>query len=61
LDNGIDHGRPADTLLLKEDISVIEDLMGLGQLLEGGFTFFVVPVKVSGTASFRVTTFALME
>jgi hypothetical protein len=34
LDNGIGHGRSADTLLF-----IVEDLIALGQLLERGFTF----------------------
>jgi kynurenine formamidase len=42
-------------------VFIVEDLIALGQLLERGFTFFAVPVKVSGKAFFPVTAFSSME
>jgi kynurenine formamidase len=61
LDNAVDHRRPAHTLLLKDDILIVENLTGLGQLLEREFTLFAVPVKVRGAASFPVRAFAFMD
>jgi len=61
VDNAADHRRPAHTLLLKDDILIVENLTGLGQLLEREFTFFAIPVKVRGAASFPVRAFTFME
>lgn len=61
LEYAADHGRPAHTILLKDDIVIVENLTGVAQLREREFIFFAILAKVRGTASFPVRAFAFME
>jgi kynurenine formamidase len=53
--------RPAHTLLLRAGILIVENLTGLGELIERTFTFVAVPVKVAGAAAFPVRAFAMLK
>ena len=53
--------RPAHSILLGHNIPVLEHLCGLGDLPEGGFKFFAVPVKVRNFGTFPVRAFALVS
>lgn len=48
------------TTLLGADIPIAEHLCGLGQLPDGGFRFFAVPLKVKGLGTFPVRAFAVV-
>ena len=49
--------RPAHTLLLKNEILIVENLANLGKLLGKRFRFFAVPLKIRA-AAFPVRAFA---
>lgn len=51
--------RPVHSALLAAGIPVVEHLCNLDQLGEGPFSFFAVPVKVRGMATFPVRAFAI--
>ena len=61
IDDAADGARPAHTLLLGAGIPIVEHLCGLGELPDGGFRFFAVPVKVRGMGSFPVRAFAIAD
>lgn len=61
LDNTETGDRPAHSILLGHNIPVLEHLCGLGDLPEGGFKFFAVPVKVRNFGTFPVRAFALVS
>ena len=61
LDNTETGDRPAHSILLGHNIPVLEHLCGLGNLPEGGFKFFAVPVKVRNFGTFPVRAFALVS
>jgi len=61
IDDAADGARPAHTLLLGAGIPIVEHLCGLGELPDGGFRFFAVPVKVRGMGSFPVRAFAITD
>ncbi|PZU86324.1 MAG: cyclase [Chelatococcus sp.] len=50
--------RPAHTVLLGEDILIVENLRDLGRLPAAGFRFFAVPIKAVGAAAMTVRAFA---
>ncbi|MDA0567881.1 cyclase family protein [Streptomonospora sp. S1-112] len=52
--------RPAHSVLLAAGIPIVEHLCLLDRLPETGFTFFAVPVKVRGMATFPVRAFAMV-
>ncbi|MUL43364.1 cyclase family protein [Streptomonospora sp. PA3] len=53
--------RPVHSLLLAAGIPVVEHLCLLDRLPATGFTFFAVPVKIRGLATFPVRAFAVVE
>jgi arylformamidase len=53
--------RPVHSALLAAGIPVVEHLCNLDQLGDGPFTFFAVPVKVRGMATFPVRAFAITD
>jgi kynurenine formamidase len=58
--DSIDTGeRPVHTVLLGQDIPIVEHLRGLAALPERGTRFFAVPVKVAGFGTFPVRAFGL--
>ncbi|MEP6717575.1 MAG: cyclase family protein [bacterium] len=52
--------RPAHSILLANDIPIVEHLCGLGELPDGGFRFFAVPVKVKNFGTFPVRAFGIV-
>jgi kynurenine formamidase len=60
IDDTRDGGRPVHTLLLGEEISIVEHLTGLDALPRTGATFTAVPVKVAGLSTFPVRAFATL-
>jgi len=52
--------RPVHTVLLGNDIPIVEHLCGLGSLPATGSRFFAVPVKVRAFGTFPVRAFALV-
>ncbi len=61
IDSTADGGRPVHTLLLQADIPIVEHMCNLETLPEKGFSFFAVPTKVKGFASFPVRAFAILQ
>lgn len=58
IDNPQDAYRPVHTLLLKNNILIVENLCNLGKLIDDEFKFFACPLKVKGAAAFPVRAFA---
>lgn len=52
--------RPAHSILLANDIPIVEHLCGLGDLPDSGFRFFAVPVKVINFGTFPVRAFGIV-
>ncbi len=52
--------RPAHSILLANDIPIVEHLCGLGDLPDRGFRFFAVPVKVKNFGTFPVRAFGIV-
>ncbi|HEY1283168.1 MAG TPA: cyclase family protein [Steroidobacteraceae bacterium] len=52
------NSRPAHTILLREEILIVEHLRGLEQLPDRSFTFSAVPPKMKGVGTFAVRAFA---
>ncbi len=50
--------RPAHSVLLREEILIVEHLRGLEQLPDRAFTFSAVPPKFKGVGTFPVRAFA---
>ncbi len=61
IDDTADGYRPAHSILLGEDIPIVEHLCNLGQVPITGFKFFAVPIKVLNFSTFPVRAFALLE
>ncbi len=59
IDDTEDGRRPVHTILLRNEIPVVEHLAHLEALPERGFRFFAVPAKIRGLDSFPVRAFAL--
>jgi arylformamidase len=57
-DSRSDLSRPAHTVLLGQDILIVENLRDLGRLPGTGFRFFSVPVKAVGAAAMTIRAFA---
>ena len=55
-----DGSRPAHSVLLAQNISVVEHLRGLSDLPSSGFKFFAVPVKIRKFGTFPVRAFGLV-
>ena len=53
--------RPAHSILLAHNISIVEHLCGLQDLPDDNFKFFAVPVKVRNFGTFPVRAFGLVE
>lgn len=60
IDSILDGKRPAHSILLGQDIPIVEHLCGLGDLPDSGFKFFAVPVKVHKFGTFPVRAFAIV-
>lgn len=58
IDDTNDRKRPVHTLLLGNDIPIVEHMTGLSQLPTEGFEFFAVPPKVRAFGTFPVRAFA---
>ena len=58
LDDTRTNKRPAHSILLKEDILIIEHLCNLQHLKGEYFTFSAIPPKIEGVGSFPVRAFA---
>lgn len=52
--------RPVHSILLRQNIPVVEHLCGLKELPDQGFRFFAVPVKVKAFGTFPVRAFGLV-
>jgi kynurenine formamidase len=61
IDDTADGTRPVHTVLLGQDIPVVEHLCSLERLPDRGFKFFAVPVKVRTLGTFPVRAFGLIE
>jgi arylformamidase len=53
--------RPAHSILLAQNIPIVEHLCGLNELPDNNFKFFAVPVKVRNFGTFPVRAFGLVE
>jgi kynurenine formamidase len=60
IDDTQDGSRPAHSILLGEDIPIVEHLCRLGSLPDDGFRFFAVPVKIKGFGTFPVRAFGIV-
>ncbi len=61
IDDTSDPTRPVHTILLRNDIPIVEHMCNLGQLPRRGFKFFAVPVKVRAFGTFPVRAFGIIE
>lgn len=61
IDDMNDKRRPVHTVLLQNEIPVVEHLTNLSQLPATGFQFFAIPVKVKAFGTFPVRAFALTQ
>ncbi len=53
--------RPAHSILLANNIPIVEHLCGLGDLPDNRFRFFAVPVKVKNFGTFPVRAFGIVS
>ena len=60
IDDVLDLRRPVHSILLKQEIPIVEHMTNLAALPEKDFAFFAVPVKVRGFGTFPVRAFALL-
>jgi kynurenine formamidase len=60
IDNVQDLKRPVHTLLLGNEIAIVEHMTNLSALPGDDFRFFAVPVKVKGFGTFPVRAFAAL-
>jgi len=58
IDDTADGTRPAHSILLGAEIPIVEHLCNLQELPESGFTFYAVPVKITGIGTFPIRAFA---
>jgi arylformamidase len=61
IDDVQDLRRPVHSILLKQEIPIVEHMTNLTALPQGEFRFFAVPVKVKGFGTFPVRAFALLD
>src|SRR5215471_1258845 len=59
IDDTADLRRPVHTILLGNEIPIVEHMTGLDKLPPGGFVFYAVPPKVRAFGTFPVRAFAL--
>jgi arylformamidase len=60
IDDVQDLRRPVHSILLKNEIPIVEHMTNLAALPRGHFKFFAVPVKVKGLGTFPVRAFAIV-
>ncbi len=60
VDSLADLRRPAHTILLGAGVPLVEHLTGLGALPRVGWTFYAVPPRIQGMATFPVRAFAVI-
>src|ERR1039457_4511398 len=60
IDDVQDLRRPVHSILLKQEIPIVEHMTNLAALPAADFTFFAVPVKVKGFGTFPVRAFAMV-
>ena len=60
IDDVQDLRRPVHSILLKQEIPIVEHMTNLAALPPAGFTFFAVPVKVKGFGTFPVRALAMV-
>jgi len=60
IDDTNDTSRPAHSVLLANNIPIVEHMCHLDKLPADGFTFFAIPVKVKNFGTFPVRAFALV-
>jgi kynurenine formamidase len=58
IDDTGDGRRPVHTILLRNEIPIVEHMTGLQQLPASGFEFFAVPPKIRAFGTFPVRAFA---
>ncbi|WP_128543525.1 cyclase family protein [Larkinella soli] len=58
IDDTRPRSRPVHSILLKQEILIVEHLTNLGRLPESGFLFTAVPPKFKGVGTFPVRAFA---
>ena len=58
IDDTTTNVRPVHSILLKENILIVEHLTGLEQIPENDFHFSAIPPKIKGVGSFPVRAFA---
>jgi kynurenine formamidase len=61
IDDTADGSRPAHSILLKANISIVEHMCHLEVLPDQGFRFFAIPAPVKGMGSFPVRALALID
>jgi arylformamidase len=59
IDDVQDLRRPVHSILLKQEIPIVEHMTNLAALPPASFKFFAVPVKVKGFGTFPVRAFAI--
>jgi kynurenine formamidase len=59
IDDVQDLRRPVHSILLKNEIPIVEHMTNLAAVPRAGFKFFAVPVKVKGFGTFPVRAFAI--
>jgi len=60
IDDVQDVRRPVHSILLKNEIPIVEHMTNLAAVPKGGFKFFAVPVKIKGFGTFPVRAFAIV-
>jgi arylformamidase len=60
IDDVQDLRRPVHSILLKNEIPIVEHMTNLSTLPQSDFKFFAVPVKVKGFGTFPVRAFAIV-
>ena len=60
IDDVNDLRRPVHTILLKQEIPIVEHMTNLAAVPTTNFRFFAVPVKVKGFGTFPVRAFAIV-
>ncbi|HKQ39662.1 MAG TPA: GNAT family N-acetyltransferase [Verrucomicrobiae bacterium] len=61
IDDTADGRRPVHTILLRNEIPIVEHMTGLHELPSEGFEFFAVPPKVRAFGTFPVRAFATIQ
>jgi arylformamidase len=59
IDDVKDKSRPVHSILLRNNVPIVEHLTNLSEVPEDDFRFFAVPVKVKSFGSFPVRAFAI--